>query len=112
MKRPQLNRKLVLEQPEQIADGAGGFITVWQSLGMLWADFEARTGRETNVVGGSVARTNYRVTIRAAPDGAPSRPVAKQRFVEGARVFQIDAVTESKFGSAFLTCFVTEELAQ
>jgi head-tail adaptor len=51
----------------------------------------------------------YRITVRAAPQGAPSRPKPSQRFRDGARIFSIDAVTESDPGGRFLVCFATEE---
>jgi hypothetical protein len=53
----------------------------------------------------------YRITVRAAPYGAPSRPAAGQRFREGTRIFQINAVAEQGVDALFLTCFAEEETA-
>lgn len=112
MRAVQLNRKLVLEAPQKVADGAGGFTVSWTALGSLWASIEARTGSET--LGGGVtpvSRMNYRIVVRAAPPGAASRPVPDQRFREGARVFVIKAVANRDPSARYLTCFAQEETA-
>ena len=33
MSAPRLNRKLVLEAPTRVADGAGGYTVTWAALG-------------------------------------------------------------------------------
>lgn len=111
MSAPQLNRSLVLEAPTQIADGAGGFNLDWQVLGALWAEIKAGTGREKSAFATTVSRVPWRIVVRAAPCGAPSRPVAGQRFREGDRLFHITAVAEKGAGSRYLTCFAEEEVA-
>lgn len=108
---PKLNRILVLEAPERVADGAGGFVETWVAQGELWADLRMRTGREATGEGGALSRASYRVVVRSAPFGAPSRPVAGQRFRDGARIFNIQAVGEHNGDGRFLTCFAEEELA-
>lgn len=102
---PQLTRRLLLEGPDRVADGAGGFSETWVPLGTVWAEVLPRTGRDA----AGLARMGYRITLRAAPQGAPSRPRPSQRFRDGARIFTIDAVTESDPGGRFLICFATEE---
>jgi head-tail adaptor len=105
-----LTRPLVLEAPARVGDGAGGFTEVWEVRGTLWAEVEARTGREGPGEGASVARATFRITVRAAPQGAPSRPLAGQRLRDGARVFAILAVTESAAGPQYLTLWAEEEV--
>jgi len=109
---PTLSRRLVLETPEQTSDGAGGFTTQWVALGEIWAEVKRATGRDKASEFASVASAQYRITLRAAPAGAPSRPRAEQRFREGDRVFLIRAVTEADFGNRYLTCFAEEEVSQ
>lgn len=111
MTAPQLNRALVLEAPLKVADGAGGYTCDWQPLGVLWAELKAGTGRESRAPATSVARVPYRITVRAAPYGAPSRPTPGQRFRDGIRVFTINAVAEKGVHAQFLTCHVDEEVA-
>ncbi|MEX3315099.1 phage head closure protein [Sulfitobacter sp. PS-8MA] len=111
MSRPHLNRALILETPQRVSDGAGGFVESWQPLGTLWAEVRARTGRETAQSGAAVSRMAFKITVRAAPQGAPARPTAQQRFREGARIFTIQAVAETDSAGRYLTCFAQEETA-
>jgi len=108
--RPRLSRELALEAPVRVADGSGGFAESWTELGRLWAEVVARTGRERDGAGLPLAQVAYRITVRAAPVGAPSRPQPRQRFREGARVFRIEAVAERDPEGAYLTCFAREEM--
>ena len=111
MARVTLNRKLALEAPDRVADGAGGFTETWVERGTLWAEVIARAGREA--MSGSVVLSNtaYRITVRAAPFGAPSRPAPEQRFRDGTRVFRIESVAERDPTGRFLTCYCEEEVA-
>lgn len=109
MKVPALNRRLSLEEPQRVADGAGGFSQTWVELGQLWAEVKAGTGRERDGGFLTVARVAYRITVRAAPEGSPARPRPEQRFREGNRVFNILAVAERDAGCKYLTCFAEEE---
>ncbi|MBK1636160.1 head-tail adaptor protein [Rhodovulum adriaticum] len=105
----RLSRKLVLEAPERVADGAGGFTETWVARGTLWAEVSPRTGGARTGQGVSLSRVGYRIVVRGAPVGAPSRPVPGQRFREGARLFAIRAVTEADPQGRYLTCFAEEE---
>ena len=109
---PSLTRRLVLETPEQTSDGAGGFTTQWVALGELWAEVKRASGRDKASEFASITSAQYRITVRAAPTGQPSRPRAEQRFREGPRVFLIRAVTEADVGNRYLTCFAEEEVSQ
>lgn len=111
MNAPQLNRRLVLETPERVADGAGGFTESWTALGSLWAEVSARTGRERAEAGVLVSSVACRIVVRGALTGASARPKPEQRFREGDRVFVIQAVTERDPEGRYLTCFATEEVA-
>jgi len=111
MTAPLLNRRLVLEAPERVADGAGGYATVWSPLGEVWAEVLAGTGREAATTGASLSRVIYRITVRGASVGAPSRPVADQRFREGTRLFKVISVTERDPAGRYLTCQAEEETA-
>ena len=112
MKAPVLNRKLVLEAPDRVPDGAGGFVVSWIALGEVWAEVKPGTGREKALEFMTVSTIPFRITLRAAPDGAPSRPKPEQRFRAGSRVFRILAVTEADAGARYLTCFAQEEVSQ
>lgn len=112
MKAPALTRKLLLEAPVQTPDGAGGFTTTWEARGTLWADVRPGTGREKAAEFMTVASIPFRITVRAAAPGAPSRPEPQQRFRAGARIFRILAVTEAGPDARYLVCFSQEEVSQ
>lgn len=100
-----------LEAPQRVPDAAGGHIESWQTLGMLWADLEPRSARQTGDLAGQMSIARFRITVRAAPVGQSPRPVPGQRFRMGTRIFAIDAVSEAPDNDMYLRCDVTEELA-
>ncbi|QBX99842.1 head-tail adaptor protein [Rhodophyticola sp. CCM32] len=102
---PHLSRRLRLEGPARAPDGAGGFVEVWEHLGIIWAEVAPRTGRDD----ATISRLGLRITVRAAPQGAPSRPTPQQRFVDGTRIYRIEAVTETDPEGRYLTCYASEE---
>jgi head-tail adaptor len=110
MSAPDLNRALVLEQANRVADGAGGFSVVWSAVGTLWAEVKSGTGRDVAGEEVTTSSIQHRITVRGAAMGAPSRPKPAQRFCEGVRIFTILAVTEADPRGQFLTCFVREEV--
>lgn len=112
MSNINLTRPLQLEETQRVPDGAGGFEISWVTLGTLWGDVQLRSGRETEGETVSLSSTRYRIVIRAAPHGAPSRPVAGQRFRNGARVFKINAVAETDGSAKFLVCYCDEEVVK
>ena len=111
MNVPRLNQALVLEAPERVSDGAGGFTEGWIALGTLWAEITARTGRETAHLGTPVSRVGYKIIVRGAPFGTPERPKPQQRFRHGTRVFTIEALAERDPEGRYLICFAQEEVA-
>lgn len=111
MRTPVLGRRLVLEAPERVADGAGGFVETWGGLGVLWAEVRAAGGRAAAGEGGALSRVPWRITVRASLPGSLARPMAGQRLREGSRVFRILAVAEADAGGRYLTCETDEETA-
>lgn len=105
----RLRRQMVLERPEQVPDGAGGFSLVWVAVGQIWADVRPASGRDVGGEEVTLSSISYRVTLRAAPVGDDRRPVAGQRLREGGRRFPIVAVTERDDSGMYLTCHVREE---
>ncbi|KIN60747.1 Head-tail adaptor [Sulfitobacter noctilucae] len=111
MSLPRLNQALVLEAPERVSDGSGGFIEGWIVLGTLWAEIKAGSGRETANIGAPTSRVGYKITVRGAPFGTPERPKPQQRLRHGTRIFTIEAVAERHPEGRYLTCFAQEEVA-
>jgi head-tail adaptor len=108
---PVLSRLLVLEDPQRVPDASGGFTEVWVPLGEVWSEVTLRTGRSAEFGLLPVGRTSYRIVVRGAPVGVPSRPEAGQRFRENTRIYRIEAVAERDPEGRYLICFATEEVA-
>ncbi|AUC51878.1 phage tail protein [Sagittula sp. P11] len=106
-----LNRRLVLEAPQDVPDGAGGYARLWSVVGTLWARVEPHSGRQTNGEAGAISSAGFTVTVRGAPVGHSSRPVAGQRFRMASRVFAIEAVTEAEPRAMYLDCRCSEEVS-
>ncbi|MFN6951053.1 MAG: head-tail adaptor protein [Albidovulum sp.] len=110
MSIPRLNRKLLLEEAQRTPDGAGGQHLTWVTVGTLWGHIDAGWGRERAGEFVTLSSVPYRITVRAAPPGAPSRPRPEQRLRDGTRVFRITAVTEAGVEGRYLICFAQEEV--
>ncbi len=105
----RLNRPLLLEDPVEVSDGAGGLSVTWVPLGTLWGEVKPSSGREVDGEEVRFASVGFRITVRGAAVGSPQRPRPEQRLRDGGRVFVILAVTERDLSGAFLTCFAREE---
>ena len=112
MSVPRLNRRLTLESPARVSDGAGGFEHAWTPLGVLWAELTARSGREAQLAGAALSSVPYRIVVRGAPVDHPERPMAEQRFRDGGRVFHIRSVAEADVEGRYLICMADEEVVR
>ena len=109
MKVLRLHRRLALEGEVVTPDGAGGFSRIWGLRGHLWAEVVPGSGRESGGIEVPLSTQPFRVTVRGAAQGEPSRPMAGQRFRDGTRVFSILAVTERDANGSYLVCAAREE---
>jgi head-tail adaptor len=107
----RLRRRLTLEARVAEPDGSGGFEAGWAALGLLWAELEPLGGGESFAGGRPRPRQRYRIVVRGAPWGAPSRPRADQRFRERPRVFDILSVAETDGEGWFLEILAEEGAA-
>lgn len=108
----RLTRRLVLQTPAWVPDGAGGFGLTWVSAGVLWGEVVPGAGHAAAGVEVGLAVVPYRITVRAAAVGSPQRPRPEQRLQDGDRNFEILAVTERDPSGQYLTCFAKEERPQ
>lgn len=106
-----MRRRLELETWEAAPDGGGGDVGAWRALGWHWAKMRAVSAHERSVGSAALAEISHRIELRWRPHGAISRPVASQRFREGARVFEIVAVAEADDENRALLCWVREGAA-
>jgi head-tail adaptor len=112
MRVPRLGRPLVLEARILVPDGMGAGTEIWQPLGRIWAEIIPAAGREEAGEFAARGRVAFRITVRAAPAGAPSRPLAGQRLRLGGRVFDILAVAERDPEGRYLVCHAEERGAR
>ena len=91
MSAPGLDRRMVLEGPARIADGAGGFTLSWAVRGVIWAALRPGSGRE------------------AAGEEVLVADIVKRLKVKGP-VFQISALTRE--GCELLVQKVYEHIAK
>jgi head-tail adaptor len=105
---PRLERLMLLEAPQDVADGSGGHLRGWVLLGTLWVALQPGSGRMLTDQEAPLARQRYRARMRAAPAGAADRPRPGQRLREGDRSFAILSVADEP-GGRFLLCQVEEE---
>ncbi len=108
MANPVLNTELVLEAPRQIADGGGGFSTIWAPLGTLWAEVRPSSARETAVGARATAGVTHRIVVRSAPEQSPRRPTSDCRFRSGGRIYSIIGVAPVDGQNKYLTCWTEE----
>jgi SPP1 family predicted phage head-tail adaptor len=81
-----LNRRLVLQEPVESADGQGGVTRSFQAVTTLWAQVEPR-GAGADVAAASLgAALRYRIMLRARDD-----VTTRHRFVDGAHVYRVIA---------------------
>lgn len=85
-----LRRRLVLEAPAEIGDGAGGVERTYETVATLWALVTPVSGRGDIVADNLGAMTRFRIVVRAR-SGIGTR----HRWRDGARVYRIVAVRES-----------------
>lgn len=110
MSAPNLTHLLVLEQATRVADGAGGFTSLWAEVGRHWGEVVSGAGRQTAGEEVFLAQVPYRITLRAAPAGDAARPRPDQRLRLGPRIFTILAVAERDAQGRYLVCFCREEV--
>jgi SPP1 family predicted phage head-tail adaptor len=85
----ELNRRLVLEEPVETADGGGGIALTYAASVTLWAKVEPVSARNIVVGDAPGATVTHRITIRSGPN-----ITTRHRFMEGARVYRVADVRE------------------
>ena len=80
----ELNRRLVLQEPVETPDGAGGITRSFTTATTLWAKVEPVSVRSVVVADAAGATITHRITIRARED-----ITTRHRFAEGAAIYRI-----------------------
>jgi SPP1 family predicted phage head-tail adaptor len=84
-----LNRRLVLEAPQEADDGAGGKIRSHVAVTTLWAQVLPLPSRPVAAAAAGATR-HFVIVIRARPD-----VTTQHRFVENDRIYRILSLRES-----------------
>lgn len=106
---PRLQVPLILESPERMPDGMGGFRLEWRPVGRLWAEMRSGAGHERFAEVGATSVTTWRITVRGMETGDPRRPRPDQRLRMGERLFRITSVAERDEQGRYLVCGAKEE---
>ena len=79
-----LNRRLVLEEPVESADGAGGVARSYTPAMTLWAKVEPVSARGVVMADAPGATITHRITVRRR-----SAITTRHRFVESTTIYRI-----------------------
>lgn len=80
----ELNRRLVLEQPVETPDGAGGVTRSFAAVTTLWGKLEPVSARRAVEADAPGATVTHRITLRTRAD-----ITTRHRFREGTTVYRI-----------------------
>ena len=89
----ELRHRLVLEQPVETPDGAGGVSRSYATVTTLWAAVVPVTARGDVVAEDLSATVTQRIVIRSGPE-----VTTRHRLREGARIFRVLALRD-QYGS-------------
>ena len=98
----ELDRRLTLEAPVTVSDGAGGTTVTWQPVAKVWAQVRSRLGDERQWAEALTAEATHLIRVRRTRVLASS-----MRFTEGARVFEIRSLIED--GRHWTDCLCREK---
>jgi SPP1 family predicted phage head-tail adaptor len=102
----KLNRRLLLEEPVIVPDGAGGVTRSWQTLTILWAALVPVSASNVMVADGAGVTVTHRITIRGGPE-----VTTRHRFRLGARIFQVIALRDRDGEGRFIEIEAEERAA-
>lgn len=93
----RLNRRLVLEEPVETADGAGGVVRSFEQATILWAEvvpLGARGDVEAAALGAAIT---HRITLRAGRD-----ITTRHRLRDGITIYRIVSVRDADGSGRYL----------
>jgi SPP1 family predicted phage head-tail adaptor len=93
----ELKHRLVLEQPVETPDGAGGVTRSYATVTTLWAAVVPVAARGEVIADGLGATVTHRIVVRSGPE-----LTTRHRLREGARVFRIVALRDQDASRRFV----------
>lgn len=103
----RLCKRVVLQQPVETADGAGGKTISWQDFATVWAEILPRSGREEIFADQLRNRTSHKITIRYMAGLSE-----KMRVNYNNRLFNITALVNVGERNETIEIFADEGVAQ
>jgi SPP1 family predicted phage head-tail adaptor len=100
-----LKHRLVLEQPVETPDGAGGVTRSYATVTTLWAAVVPVAARGGVVADDLGATVTHRIVARSGPD-----VTTRHRLREGARIFRILALRDQDGSGRFLEISAEERV--
>jgi SPP1 family predicted phage head-tail adaptor len=82
-----LNRRLVLEAPNESDDGAGGVTRLYDIVTTMWAQVTLLSARSDFIADRLGAALRYRIVVRMRDD-----ITTRHRFLDGSRIYGVTAV--------------------
>ena len=79
-----LNRRLVLEEPIDTPDGAGGITRAYQTVATLWAALVPAGASNVVFADGSGVTVTHRIIIRSGPDTVVASPDGRVAVADNA----------------------------
>ena len=86
----KLDKRVLLQRPENSKDSFGGIVSTWTDVGWLWANLSYLSGREFLKNGLNAESCNVSVQVRKSKLTAGISP--EWRLVYQSKVFNIQAV--------------------
>ena len=103
----RLKHRVIIQQPVDATDAAGGSVREWSDLAIVWAEIASRrTGGEAFFAGKLQATTTHVVTIRYRSDVS-----AQMRLSYDGRLFNIRRVDNRDTAGVLLELLVEEGAA-
>lgn len=99
----RLKHQVILQEPQETSDGAGGAQLAWDDVATIWAEIAPLRGGEVLIAGRLQSNVTHRIAIRYRED-----VTAKMRLLYGARAFYIQAVLNPEEANATLELFAEE----
>jgi SPP1 family predicted phage head-tail adaptor len=101
----ELRDRLVLEQPVETPDGAGGVTRGYASVATLWAAVAPVSARDDVVADALGATATHRIVIRTRAD-----VTTRHRLRAGARIFRIVTLRDQDGRGRFLAIGAEEHV--
>ena len=86
----RFNRRLALEAPVEMPDGAGGVTRGYEPIMSVWAEVTPLAARGEVDAANPGATVTHRIIIRA-----PREITTRHRFTDGARIYRIVSLRDS-----------------